>query len=195
MTRPIQMNAARYLRAGSLRDGPAQSPRRFSALLTAGAVVAALVLSTALPARAQIEGQDLAKLLVGALVVGAIIHEVKKDDDRKPAAKPEQLVEHRPGHQPGNQPYGHYPNKPWQKPAAVRLPAVCAIEIDGSLPANGRKDQRARPVTFYPESCLNDLGLRQADLPRHCASGARLFGTRDRVYGQDCLKSAGYQVK
>ncbi|MBN8632758.1 MAG: hypothetical protein J0L76_18125 [Rhodobacterales bacterium] len=60
------------------------SGRRLTAMITGGAAVLALVLATAIPARA--ETNDLTKALIAALVVGAIAHELKDND--KPAPEP-----------------------------------------------------------------------------------------------------------
>lgn len=152
MQKPRILPAARIL-----RDEPATPAPRFAAGLTAGAAALALVLAAAVPAPARADSDDLAKALIGALVVGAIIHETKKKD--KPAPAPE----------------------PVKKPRGQRIPAWCAISIDGA-----RQD-----VTLYPESCLRDEGIR-GELPRDCASRATIFGQRDRVYGEDCLARAGY---
>jgi hypothetical protein len=81
------------------------SARRFTTFLTGGAAVLAMVLATAMPARAD-KKDDLAKALIAALVIGAIVHENKKDDP-KPVPLPE----------PVKQP---------------RVPSVCAISIEGA---------------------------------------------------------------
>lgn len=80
------------------------SGRRFAAMLTGGAAAVALVLATAIPARAD-KKDDLAKALIAALVVGAIAHELK--DDKKAAPVPEPVK-------------------------SKRVPSVCAISIDGA---------------------------------------------------------------
>jgi hypothetical protein len=57
------------------------SGRRFAGMVTAAAVALALVLGAALPARAD-RSDDLAKALLGALVIGVIVNEL--DDRSKP---------------------------------------------------------------------------------------------------------------
>lgn len=99
-----QMFPSQPIRIAS--SAPAQrgiTGRRFTTMLTGGAAVLAMVLATAMPARAD-RKDDLAKALIAALVIGAIVHETKKD---KPRAVPE----------PVNQ---------------RRVPAVCAISIEGA---------------------------------------------------------------
>lgn len=130
------------------------SGRRLATMITGGAAALALVLATAIPAKA--ETKDLTKALIAALVVGAIAHELK--DKEKPSPKPEPVK-------------------------AKRVPAVCAISIDGA----------DRSVTLYPESCLRDEGFNYR-LPRNCANRATIFGERDRVYSSQCLREAGFRV-
>ena len=83
------------------------SGRRFAAMLTGGAAALALVLATAIPARA--DKNDLTKALIAALVVGVIAHELK--DNKKPGPAP--LPEPEPV-------------------KSKRVPSVCAISIDGA---------------------------------------------------------------
>jgi hypothetical protein len=139
------------------------SGRRFAGMLTAGAVVLAVALGTALPAKAD-RRDDLAKALLGALVVGVIVNEL----NGKPRAAPPVVT------------------PPVVTPQPVRtnrVPAVCAITIDGA----------ERSVTLYPESCLRREGLDRR-LPRSCANSASVFGRDDRVYSAECLREAGFRV-
>lgn len=59
------------------------SARGLGAMMTGGAAVLALILATAIPAKAD-KKDDLAKALIAALVIGAIAHELKD----KPAPLP-----------------------------------------------------------------------------------------------------------
>jgi hypothetical protein len=79
--------------------------RKLATIITGAAAVMALVLATAMPARAD-KNDDLVKALIAALVIGALVHEANKDDP-KPVPAP----------QPVRQP---------------RVPQVCAIQIDGA---------------------------------------------------------------
>ena len=73
-------------RAGLAR--PALSGRRLRRDdLTGGAAALALVLATAMPAKAD-KKDDLAKALIAALVVGAIAHELKDKDKPAPLPSP-----------------------------------------------------------------------------------------------------------
>lgn len=79
-------------------------------------------------------------------------------------------------------------NKRHDRPAPTparspRVPASCAIEIDGNH----------RSVTVYTESCLRKKGF-DYQLPRNCAKTARVYGRADRIYGVQCLRSAGFRV-
>jgi hypothetical protein len=132
------------------------SPRRFAGIVTAGAVAMALVLGAALPAKAD-KKNDLAKALIGALVVGVIVNELT--DKPKPQSAP-------------------LPVK------APRVPSVCAISIDGAersvtlyaescMRAEGL-DQRlpracantarifGREDRVYGVQCLRDAGFQVA---------------------------------
>jgi hypothetical protein len=133
------------------------SGRRLAAMITGGAAALALVLATAIPAKAD-NKNDLTKALIAALVVGVIAHELKDKDKPAPVPLPEPVK-----------------NK--------RVPAVCAISIDGA----------DRSVTLYPESCLREEGFDYR-LPRGCANTATIFGERDRVYSAQCLRDAGFRV-
>lgn len=86
------------------------SGRRFAAILTGGAAALAVVLATAIPAKAD-KKDDLAKALIAAIVVGAIAHELTDKD--KPAPLPVPLPEPEPV-------------------KSKRVPSVCAISIDGA---------------------------------------------------------------
>jgi hypothetical protein len=83
------------------------SGRKLATLITGGAAALALVLATAIPAKA--DKNDLAKALIAAVVVGVIAHELKDKD--KPAPAPVPVPE-------------PVKNK--------RVPSVCAISIDGA---------------------------------------------------------------
>lgn len=134
------------------------SGRRFASLVTAGAVALALALGAALPAKAD-RKDDLAKALLGALVVGVIVKEL----DDKPRVPPAVVL---------------------PEPArSDRVPAVCAITIDGAQ----------RSVTLYPEHCLRREGVK-GRLPKGCANTATIFGRKDRVYAAQCLRDAGFRV-
>jgi hypothetical protein len=131
------------------------SGRRFAAILTGGAAALALVLATALPARAD-KKDDLAKALIAALVIGAIVHETKRDTPA-PVPVPEPV---RQG----------------------RVPAVCAISIEGAerdvtlfpesclrregfdyrLPRGCANAARifGREDRVYSAQCLRDAGFR-----------------------------------
>lgn len=132
----------------------APQPRRMASVLTGGAVVFALALGSALPAKAE-KKDDLAKALLGALVIGVIVNELNDNDNGKHKAEPVK----RP-----------------------RVPSVCEISIDGErrsvslysenclrredfdyrLPRDcankatifGREDR------VYSAQCLRDAGFR-----------------------------------
>jgi hypothetical protein len=134
------------------------SGRRLAGMVTAGAVAVALALGSALPAKAE-NKNDLAKALLGALVVGVIVNELNDKPTRAP-----QVVTPDPVR-------------------TNRVPAVCAITIDGAR----------QSVSLYPESCLRRAGVT-ARLPKGCANTASIFGRNDKVYSAQCLRDAGFRV-
>ena len=130
------------------------SGRRLAGMITGGAVALALVLATAIPAKAD-KKDDLAKALIAALVVGVIAHELKDKD--KPAPVPEPVKQQ-------------------------RVPSVCAISIDGAersvtlfaescLRQEGFDDRLPRGCAngatifgerdrVYSAQCLRDAGFK-----------------------------------
>jgi hypothetical protein len=62
-------------------------PRRLAAVLTGGAVVLALALGAAMPAKAD-KKDDLAKALIGALVIGVIVNELNDNPKPEPVKRP-----------------------------------------------------------------------------------------------------------
>jgi hypothetical protein len=136
-----------------------QSGRGLAGMLTAGAVVLSLVVGTALPAKAD-KKDDLAKALLGALVLGVIVNELNDKPRAAPVVVP-----------------------PPVPVSSRRVPAVCAISIDGAQ----------RSVTLYPESCLRREGL-EGRLPVACANTATVYGRKDRVFSAQCLRDSGFRV-
>jgi hypothetical protein len=132
------------------------SGRRFAGVMTAGAVALALVLGAALPAKAD-KKDDLAKALLGALVVGVIVNELSDKPKPAPVIKPEPVK-------------------------SKRVPSVCAITIDGAersvslypesclrregfdhrLPRGCANSARVfgRDDRVYSAQCLRDAGFR-----------------------------------
>ncbi|MEF3048060.1 hypothetical protein [Pseudotabrizicola sp. L79] len=128
--------------------------------LTVGVTALGLMLASALPARADKAGDDLAKALVAAIALGAIIHSL--DDDKANANAKGPL--------------------PSRHGLAPRLPANCAVDImgkrravtvyparcltrsrfEGRLPRHCAFDARinGRMARVYGEDCLLDAGFR-----------------------------------
>jgi hypothetical protein len=135
------------------------SGRRFATALTGGALILALVLGAAMPAKAD-KKDDLAKALIGALVIGVIVNELN-DKPKPPVVVQEPVLE------PVRQ---------------KRVPSVCAISIDGAersvslysenclrregfdarLPRGCANDARifGRDDRVYSAQCLRDAGFR-----------------------------------
>ena len=124
----------------------------------------ALLAATAMPSHADKRGDNLAKIIAGALVIGLI---AKTIDDNKHRDKPKP---HRP--QP-------YPEPTYQP----RVPSVCAISIDSNS---------GDAVTMYSQKCLRREGFDYR-LP-NCARDVRIYGEADRVYSAQCLRDAGFRL-
>ncbi len=105
--------------------------RRFVALITAGATALGLLAASAVPSRAEVDGKDLTKLLLG-VAIAAIVANALSDNNDRDDEKPV-VVNPRPQHgKPG------------------RVPAACAIKVTGL-----RHDR-----TGYSESCLQSYNVR-----------------------------------
>lgn len=129
--------------------------RRIVTALTVAVTVLALMVTSAPAAHADRSSDDLAKALVAALAIGAIVHSI--DKGRADPPRPNQV-------------------------RSPRLPSVCAIEIAGKrrdvvvyperclrregfdyrLPRHCANDARVfgRTDRVYGESCLRDAGFR-----------------------------------
>ena len=127
----------------------------------------ALLAATAMPSHADKRGNDLAKIIAGALVIGLIAKTIDDNKDRN-KTKP-----HR------REPY----REPTYQPREPRVPAVCAISIDSNS---------GDAVTMYSERCLHREGFDYR-LPR-CARDVRIYGQDDRVYSAQCLRDAGFRL-
>lgn len=93
--------------ASSRRVQGGRSANRLLGGLTLLAAAAAVVLAGATPSRADRKSDDIAKIIVGALVVGAIVNQMNDDN-------------------------GHNRHKPQPYPVEERRPPrACAITIDG----------------------------------------------------------------
>lgn len=169
------MTATFLTLSDSLLAGGARRPRplrRLAMAATAGVMALSLMMASSLPARADSRSDNLARVLISAIAIGAVIHSVDKSKKRRaqeearrnpPLPQPEPLPAHaRPG---------------------SRLPQACAIEIAG----------RHRSATVYPARCLRREGI-EAHLPRRCGFEARIFGRVDRVYAEDCLLESGFRL-
>lgn len=139
---------------------PAANPiRRVLGVLTVGVTALSLLMAGSVPAQADSRSDNLAKALVAAIAIGAILNSADKGR-AKPAPLPQQPV----------------------RSHAPRIPAVCAIEISGKrrdvtvyperclrregfdarLPRQCANEARVfgRVDRVYGEDCLRDAGYR-----------------------------------
>ncbi len=148
--------------------------QRFTATIAATALAMGMMTATAVPARADRNSDNIAKMLavVAAIALIAKASDKKKNDDHRPDVRPGKrnppvVVKPRP----------HVTVQP-------SLPRVCAIEVNGL-----RHDRIA-----YGERCLRQRGFDYR-LPEYCAYDVRIGGRNDRVYPESCLKEAGFDQR
>ncbi|MDR7124423.1 hypothetical protein [Pseudotabrizicola sp. 4114] len=164
---------------------PTSQPlRRAAGALIAAVAVLALLAASAVPARADRAGDNLAKAVVAAIAIGVIAHSIDQGRAR-PAPVPQPVQVRSP-----------------------RVPAVCAIEISGArrdvtvyperclrrqgfdyrLPRQCAHEARVfgRTDRVYGEDCLRNAGFR-VDSGRGEKGWGRDHGYRDhgRGHGRD----------
>lgn len=152
----------------SLPRPPAQDSRSISrrmiAVVAAAATALGLLAGTSVPARA--DSDDLAKALAALAIVGILASQANRGRA--------QQFQNDPRHDRGHQP---------RQARHPQVPSTCAIEITGNTGI----------ATVYGENCLRQQGVN-ARLPEYCARTARIFGQRDRIYSDQCLREAGFRV-
>ncbi|MEI2805742.1 hypothetical protein [Albidovulum sp.] len=153
--------------------------RRLAASLAAAALMLATVLPT--PAAAMSDkDRQLLTVLLGAAVVGAIIHDANKDK-RKPAPVTRRHDQFR---------YDNWNDRDWRgqgwqgdRWGQRAIPAECVISIRG---AGGRRE-------VVSARCLKEAGLRR-DLPAECAFDIDAGWGSRKVYGTRCLRQNGFRI-
>ncbi|GLS88723.1 hypothetical protein GCM10010873_36970 [Cypionkella aquatica] len=93
-------------------------------------IAVSMLAATAMPSHADKRGNDVAKIIAGALVIGLI---AKSIDDKKDRERERDRKAHKP--QPAHDP---------------RVPSVCAIDIDSNS---------GRAVSMYSEKCMRREGF------------------------------------
>ncbi len=134
-------------------------------------VSTSLLVATAQPSMADKRGDDFAKALGAALILGLAISAL--DNKTKAEAAPAPTPQPKP--------------RPHPKPryeAIPTVPAVCAIEIDSN---------EGRAVTVFAETCMREEGFDYR-LP-DCARNIRIYGRSDQVYSEQCLRDAGFRTR
>lgn len=132
--------------------------------LTMLAAAAAVVLTGTGPMKADEDSDNLAKIIVGGLIVGAIVNDMKRRDGDRPRYEDDDYYQSRDRH------------------SRRRIPGECAITIDSR--DSGR-------VTLYGGRCLRDYGFR--NLP-DCGRSVRIYGKRDKLFSSQCLRRAGFRT-
>jgi hypothetical protein len=141
--------------------------RRLTATLAALALALAGMTATAMPARAQ--GDEFARILLGALTLAIIGSAIAGASQPKPVRPPPVW-----GPPVWGPPVVHPP-----RPAPTTwLPAHCAIDIGGR--------------TFFGEVCLNRAGFAHR-LPQSCARQVHTPRGWRIAYDGHCLRQAGWR--
>ena len=112
------------------RQTPMFTLKRQANILVIMLMAISLLAATAMPSHADKRGDNLAKVIAGALVIGLIAKTIDDNKDRN-RHKPQPAPQPQPSYQP-------------------RVPAVCAISIDSDS---------GNPVTMYSENCLYRQGF------------------------------------
>lgn len=154
--------------------------RRLTASLAAAALALTAAFST--PAAAMSDkDRQLLTVLLGAAVVGAIIHDANKDR-KKPAPVTRRHDDHFR--------FNDWNDRDWRgqgwrgnRWGQRTIPAGCVISIRG---AGGRRE-------VVSARCLKDAGLRR-DLPAECAFDIEAGWGSRRVYGTRCLRQNGFRI-
>lgn len=152
--------------------------------LAASLATAALVLATALPTPAAAmsdKDRQLLTILLGAAVVGAIIHDANKDR-KKPAPVSR--------HHDDRFRFNDWNDRDWRgedwrgdRWRQRTIPAECVVSIRG---AGGRHE-------VVSARCLNEAGIRRG-LPAECAFNIDAGWDSRRVYGTRCLRQNGFRI-
>ncbi len=143
---------------------------RKTLITTALAAALAIGPLTATPAAA--DSDDVAKLLLGAIALGVVVHAIDKNRDRNDEAT------HGP-HNPVDPGWGRPPHRRYA------LPARCEFEV--------RTRQGRREV--FGERCLEREGVRVNRLPNRCEFDVWTERGRRTVFGSRCLREHGYRVE
>ncbi|MGJ8616993.1 MAG: hypothetical protein ACSHWS_09130 [Sulfitobacter sp.] len=157
--------------------------RRFIATVAAASI--AITAFGAVPARA--DDRDVARALaviLGAAVVGKIIHDNKKEKERAVTRRRAAPVYEAPRHEP------RYiePLAPRPLPRHVRnkklLPAQCFRSYE----------TRRGTVRMFGRRCLKNNFRHANTLPQHCKVRIKTYDGRRTGYQARCLRDAGYRL-
>ena len=152
---------------------------RLTSRLTTGLAAAALALTTALPTPAAAmsdKDRQLLTLLLGAAVVGAIIHDANKE--KKKPARPVARYDDR--YRFGDSRDWRHDRNRWRHRT---VPAECVLSLRGT---RGPRD-------VVSARCLSEAGIRR-DFPAECAFDIDAGWGSRTVYGTRCLRENGYRI-
>lgn len=153
------------------RSAPGKPARLWKGLTMLAAAAAVVLVGTA-PMQADEDSDNLAKIIVGGLIVGAIVNDMKHRDGDRP--------QYDDGDYYGSGDYYDGDRYKARDRHRRSIPQDCAITIDSR--------DRGR-VTLYGGRCLRDYGYR--NLP-DCGRSVRIYGQRDKLFSAQCLRRAGF---
>lgn len=152
------------------------APRKTGRLwkgLTLTAAALAMVIAGSRPMLANEDSDNLAKIIVGGLIVGAIVNDMQHRDGDRVQYDDSDYYDN------GDY-YGGDRYRARDRHHRRNIPQECAITIDSR--DSGR-------VTLYGGRCLRDYGFR--NLP-DCGRSVRIYGKRDQLFSAQCLRRAGW---
>lgn len=153
--------------------------------LTMSLAAVALALTTALPTPAAAmsdKDRQLLTLLLGAVVVGAIVHDANK---KKKKSAP-QVSRNYHDHAWRDDDDHDDDWRDWRRDHRWRnrtVPAECVFSLRGGY---GRRD-------VVSARCLEEYGMRR-NLPGECAFNIDAGWGSRKVYGTRCLRQNGYRI-
>ena len=140
------------------------------------------------------EGEDIARLLLGLVVVGAVVNALDNGDNGR-NEQPSRATNHYDDDdwyrtdRYGERGWDHA-GRGWVPPGHRRLgrrelPSHCMVEL------RNRRDR----AQVYGERCLERAGVRVGRLPQACAFDIRTERGRRTIYGARCLQEFGYRTE
>jgi hypothetical protein len=161
--------------------------RRFANTVAIAATALALMTAaSAVPARADMRGDDYARAIAALAVIGIIgaaINDNKRDDRSTAKAHDTRPRVYHDRDQRDDRRNDRREDRREDRRATV-LPQDCAVEIRGNR----------HNSTVYLERCLRRSGIDKR-LPNACALDVKMRGRIVTAYRENCLERAGFRTR